>query len=74
MMLVQAVSANWDRVCTPFTRSLGPHPRGVCGQRIDETLEVLCIGGYNEFPSSSNYFRKKRETHQGMPLSLFCFT
>jgi len=66
LMLVQTVSANWDRVCTPFTRSFGPHPRGICGRRIDETLELLCVAGYNEYPSTNSFFRKKRDTNKGM--------
>ena len=56
---LQAVLGSWDKTCTPFTRSFGPHPSGICGRRIDETLSLLCMGDYNEGPS---FFRKKRET------------
>lgn len=58
--LLSVVSANWGKVCTPFTKRFGPHPHGICGSRIDETLDLLCIAGYNEFPSY-NVFRKKRD-------------
>ncbi|XP_053398358.1 molluscan insulin-related peptide 3-like [Mercenaria mercenaria] len=58
--LFHSVTANWNRVCTPFTKSFGPHPHGLCGSRIDETLDLLCVGGYNEYPSYGG-FRRKRE-------------
>ena len=62
--------ANWDRVCSPFTKSFGPHPQGICGNRIDETLDLLCVGGYNEYPSYGG-FRKKRDTSEGKTSSHF---
>nr|ALJ03494.1 insulin-like peptide 2 [Sinonovacula constricta] len=58
--LTHLVRANWDRTCTPFTRSFGPHPAGLCGRRIDEMLQFLCYDGYNESP----YSRKKRDTEE----------
>ena len=62
--MISVVSANWDKVCTPFTKRFGPHPHGICGSRIDETLSLLCIGGYNEFPSF-NDARRKRDIDKG---------
>ncbi|XP_060600844.1 con-Ins Im2-like [Ruditapes philippinarum] len=64
MYSFNAVLANWDRVCSPFTKSFGPHPHGICGSRIDETLDLLCVGGYNEYPSYGG-FRKKRDIAEG---------
>lgn len=63
--LVDVVMATWNRVCTPFTKSFGPHPYGICGNRIDELLDVLCIGGYNEYPNQ-NSFRRKRDISEGI--------
>jgi hypothetical protein len=65
--MTSVVSANWNKVCTPFTKRFGPHPHGICGSRIDETLGLLCIGGYNEFPSF-NDARKKRDLNKGKYL------
>ncbi|XP_052808151.1 con-Ins Im2-like [Mya arenaria] len=66
MSLLRAVCADWERVCTPFTRSFGAHPGGICGHRLDEMLDVLCVDGYNQYPSQSSgyggYFRRKRHT------------
>ena len=60
---LQCVMAAWERTCTPFTKSFGPHPRGLCGRRIDETLSLLCMGNYNQSPGQ---YRQKRETESGM--------
>ena len=52
---LQTVLATWSKYCTPLTKSLGPHPRGICGNQINEMLSLLCYMGYN---------RRKRDVDQ----------
>ncbi|WAR07386.1 hypothetical protein MAR_017344 [Mya arenaria] len=68
MSLLRAVCADWERVCTPFTRSFGAHPGGICGHRLDEMLDVLCVDGYNQYPSQSSGYGGRGHTDPFQPL------
>ncbi|KAL4232116.1 hypothetical protein ACF0H5_009691 [Mactra antiquata] len=66
---ISTVSANWDRVCPPYSRR--PHPNGVCGSRIDEILSMLCADGYNEYPAAPSFdFRRKRNVDESEEKSM----
>ncbi|XP_060604739.1 molluscan insulin-related peptide 1-like isoform X2 [Ruditapes philippinarum] len=47
-----------DKECTPRTFENGPHQFGICGNRIDELLGLLCANGHNElYP----FIKRKRD-------------
>ena len=56
------VHALGDKECTPRTFENGPHQFGICGNRIDELLGMLCTNGLNELYTSA---KRKREISEG---------
>ncbi|KAK3096599.1 hypothetical protein FSP39_001578 [Pinctada imbricata] len=57
---MHTIFAGFERICTGNER---PHPQGICGSYIPETLHLLCMGSYNIPVKRDNDYQSNYRDH-----------